>query len=169
MGTTLTGPIHAVSYAAWVVSRRVVVGAGAVVLAAGGGLVLTDRHDDVLRALGARPHPVADPDDTALLRTVASEQADLVGALEGLDDAEELVTVLREQLEALGGAPGATASPSTAPPSVEDAAGAAALVEETSRRRERDALVAVSPDLARVLASLAAGLAQVSTTLGARG
>lgn len=151
-----------------VVSRRVVVGSGLAVVAAGAGLHVAGRDDDLLRALGARPHPIPDASDTALLRTAASEQVSLVSAVEQLGGADEtLVDVLREQLEALGGPPGGST-----PPATEITGGAgdvARAVAAAARRRESDALTAVSPDLARVLASLAAGQAQVARTLGRRG
>jgi hypothetical protein len=145
------------------VSRRVVLGSGMVVLAGGAVLRLAGRDDDLLRALGARPRPVPDPADTALLRTAATEQASLVAAVEALDDVEvgDLLTVLREQLQALGGGRLEPARPASARDVAQDVAAAA-------RRREGDALDAVSPDLGRVLASLAAGQAQVARTLGRR-
>lgn len=150
-----------------VVSRRVVVGSGLAVVAAGAGLHVAGRDDDLLRALGARPRPMPDASDTALLRTAAAEQASLVDAVEQLSDVDDsLASVLREQLEALGGAPGGSAPPTSEVSGGADAVGRA--VTATARRRESDALAAVSPDLARVLASLAAGQAQVARTLGRR-
>jgi len=151
-----------------VVSRRVVVGSGLAVVAAGAGLHVAGRDDDLLRALGARPHPMPDASDTALLRTAAAEQASLVSAVEQLSDVDDtLVSVLREQLEALGGPPGGSAPPASEVAG--DADAVARAVTATARRRESDALSAVSPDLARVLASLAAGQAQVARTLGRQG
>jgi hypothetical protein len=145
------------------VSRRVVLGSGLVVLAGGAVVRLAGRDDDLLRALGARPRPVPDPSDTALLRTAAEEQAALLASVEQLDDVDDLVAVLREQLEALGGATAATPAPATGTPD-----DVARLVAAAARRREADALAATSPDLGRVLASLAAGQAQVARTLGRR-
>lgn len=154
------------------VSRRVVVGAGAAVVVAAAGVRVADRDDDLLRALGARPRPVPDAGDTALLATAATEQSDLVDAVARLadDDPEletaDLLAVLREQLDVLGGVP------VTARADVVVEAGPAAEVARdlaaAARRREADVLRAVSPDLARVLASLAAGQAQVARTLGRR-
>lgn len=150
-----------------VVSRRVVVGSGLAVVAAGAGLHVAGRDDDLLRALGARPHPIPDASDTALLRTAASEQVSLVSAVEQLGGADEtLVDVLREQLEALGGPPGGSTPPAS---EITGGGAVARAVAAAARRRESDALTAVSPDLARVLASLAAGQAQVARTLGRRG
>lgn len=151
-----------------VVSRRVVVGSGLAVVAAGAGLHVAGRDDDLLRALGARPRPMPDASDTALLRTAASEQVSLVSGVEQLDDADDtLVSVLREQLDALGGPPDDPAPPASGTTGGADAV--ARAVAAAARRRESDALTAVSPDLARVLASLAAGQAQVARTLGRQG
>ncbi|MCO7239504.1 hypothetical protein [Aeromicrobium sp. CnD17-E] len=149
------------------VSRRVVVGGGVAVVAAGAGLHVAGRDDDVLRALGARPRPMPDPADTRLLERAAADQAALaasVGRLEGVRT-DDLVTVLRTQLDGLGGAADVDASPSTRS---SDVATVVADLNRTASRRQTDALAAVSPDLARVLASLAAGQAQVARTLGRR-
>lgn len=152
------------------VSRRVVVGAGAAVVAAGAGLHLAGRDDDLLRAVGARPRPVPDPADTALLRTALSEQETLRATLEAVAaddgdlDVEDLVAVMDRQVTTLGGP---SSTPPAASPDV-DAAGLAERLAQVARSRERDALAAVSPDLAQVLASLAAGLAQTARTLGRR-
>ncbi len=148
------------------VSRRVVLGSGVVVLAGGAVVRLAGRDDDLLRALGARPRPVPVAADTTLLRTAATEQAALVEAVGGLDDVdvEDLLAVLREQLDALGG--GDAAGPGAARSS--SAREVARDVAAAARRREADALAATSPDLGRVLASLAAGQAQVARTLGRR-
>lgn len=153
------------------VSRRVVVGAGAAVVATGAGLHLAGRDDDLLRAVGARPRPRPDPADTARLRTALQEQESLRAALDSLDgdvSTADLVDVLDRQVTTLGG-------PSATPPAPAGDTTASALAEELAeelaeagRRREQDALAAVSPDLAQVFASLAAGLAQTARTLGGR-
>lgn len=149
------------------VSRRVVVGGGVAVVAAGAGLHVAGRDDDVLRALGARPRPMPDAADSRLLERAAADQAALATSVEGLRDVEtdDLVTVLRTQLQGLGGAPDGAPSPST---TSSDVATVVADLNRTAGRRQTDALAAVSPDLARVLASLAAGQSQVARTLGRR-
>ncbi len=73
--------------------------------------------------------------------------------------------MLRTQLDGLGGAVEVDASTST---TSSDVATVVADLNRTASRRQTDALAAVSPDLARVLASLAAGQAQVARTLGRR-
>ncbi|MCX6407640.1 MAG: hypothetical protein NTV28_12045 [Propionibacteriales bacterium] len=149
------------------VSRRVVVGGAVAVVAAGAGLHVAGRDDDVLRALGARPRPMPDAADSRLLERAAADQAALATSVEGLRDVEtdDLVTVLRTQLQGLGGAPDGAPSPST---TSSDVATVVADLNRTAGRRQTDALAAVSPDLARVLASLAAGQSQVARTLGRR-
>jgi hypothetical protein len=150
------------------VSRRVVVGGGAAVVAAGAGLHLAGRDDDVLRALGARPRPTPDPADTALLGRIADEQEALLGpvaALEGVETAD-LVAVLTTQLQALGMGDREPSTRTTA--GAQDVDAVATEIAAASRRRQRDALEAVSPDLGRLLASLAAGQAQVARVLRTR-
>ncbi|MEH3067936.1 MAG: hypothetical protein PGN15_07700 [Aeromicrobium erythreum] len=149
------------------VSRRVVVGGGVAVVAAGAGLHVAGRDDDVLRALGARPRPMPDPADTRLLERAAADQVTLAVSVEALDGVrtDDLATVLRTQLDGLGGAPDVDPSPTT---TSSDVATVVADLNRTASRRQADALAAVSPDLARVLASLAAGQAQVARTLGRR-
>ncbi len=156
------------------VSRRVVLaGAGSSLLALGAGALYgTGRHDDVLRALGARPRPVADPSDVDRVRRAAAEHDDLLTAARGVDAPEDLVAILTEQRDALSGdaGPQESATP-VVDPQVAQAprattAEVAALVSLVARRRADDAVEAVAPDLARVLASLGAGLAQVAAALG---
>ncbi len=141
-------------------------GSGTLVVVAGslGGLRLTGRDDDALRALGVRPRPVPDPADTSLLTRAAGEQAVLLGRLvsERAED-DPLALVLTEQLDVLGGPPVPADTPED-PDAAETLARAVALA---GRRREGDALAAVSPDLGRVLAAVAAGLAQVALALEA--
>lgn len=108
-----------------------------------------------------------DAADTVLLDRAVADQTTLVASVDTLDgvDTTDLVVVLRGQLDALGGQP---TTPSTAPPTTGTPDTVAAAVSAASRRRQADALEAVSPDLARLLASLSAGQAQVARVLRSR-
>jgi hypothetical protein len=157
-------------------SRRVVLGTGltmataaaAVVAARAGGVL-----DDGLRALGAEPHPEPDPGDTRRLARAATAQAVLVASIDATigehGDLEDALRPLRrvadEQMVAVGGRLDAT---SAGPPPAEPSAAVAELsrlAAESAEAREDDAVTAASPDVARVLASMSAGLSQLATSL----
>jgi hypothetical protein len=149
-------------------TRRALIGTGAVVLAAGGLLVAgeaTGRLDDVADAVGIDPKPQPDPADTRVLRRAARATAALQATLAATAaahpslDLAAVTAVVGEQLTALGGA---QAPASAAPPGDQDAAvDALAQAFETARKhRARDAVAAGSPALVRVLASMSAGHAQ---------
>ena len=144
--------------------------AAAVVGAARAGGVL----DDGLRVLGAEPHPEPDPDDTRRLERAATAQAVLIAAMDATigehGDLESGLRPLRlvadEQLVAVGGRLDATsAGPAPTDPKVA-AVELSRLAAESAEAREDDAVSAASPDVARVLASMSAGLSQLATSLG---
>jgi hypothetical protein len=160
-----------------VISRRTLLGTGAAVVAvAGAGAVagLTHRLDDVARGVGLKPRPRPVASDDALIARVAHEQNALLGQVEaaavrhsGLADGlKPFAEIGQAQVKAVGGAdrvPGAPAvddDPARAVTTLSRAYAAA------SRARARDAGRAVSPDLARVLSSMSAGLAQCAHTVG---
>lgn len=152
------------------------------VLASGGVIVLgagvaaaAGVADDALRAVGARPARIPDASDIELVRTAAREQASLVATARGIEDAdglEDVRALLERQLEVLADEPTSERSAGApAAPDTEDGASVdtlADLVEQTADLRAGDVLVAVAPDLARVLASLSAGLTQIASTLRER-
>ena len=158
-------------------SRRTVLGTGltvataaAVVVAARAGGVL----DDGLRVLGAEPHPEPDPGDTRRLARAATDQAVLIAAIDATigehgdleGDLRPLRLVADEQLVAVGGRLDAT---SAGPPPQEPKAATtelSRLASESADAREDDAVSAASPDVARVLASMSAGLSQLAGSLG---
>lgn len=129
--------------------------------------------DDALRGLGAEPHPEPDPGDARRLGRAATDQAaliasidatttqhpDLVGPLKPLRLVadEQMVAVGRRTQAKVAAAPGDRAAALAA------LAGSAA---DAGQAREKDAVGAVSPDVARVLASLSAGLTELSRALG---
>ncbi len=142
-----------------VVSRRVVLAAGAGVVAAGGAaLVVGDRLDDALRVLGVPPKDRPDAGDVRLAARARAEADALVDRAVADDAPAAVVAVLREQAAGLP----ATATSTTVADDLETACRAA------SAARRDDALEAVSPDLVAVLASLSAGLAQVTRTVASR-
>jgi hypothetical protein len=149
-------------------TRRALIGTGAVVVGAGGLLVAgeaTGRLDDVADAVGIDPKPQPDPDDTRLLRRAARATAGLQATVTATAQAHTeldlagIAAVIGEQLAALGGAK----MPTTTPAPSDRAAAVDGLVQalESARKdRARDAVAAGSPALVRVLASMSAGHAQ---------
>ena len=158
-------------------SRRTLLGTGltvataaALVGAARAGGVL----DDALRGLGAEPHPEPDPGDTRRLGRAATAQAVLVASIDATigahsdleDDLDPLRVVAHEQLEAVGGDLAAT---SVGPPPTDRRTAVAELsrlASDSAEDREADAVSAASTDVARVLASMSAGLSQLAASLG---
>jgi len=136
-----------------VVSRRAVVVAVAGTAALGtGGAVAAGRFDDAIRALGIRPHPEPSSVDIDLVKTAGRDAADLLNQAESAGAADTIIDLLREQLASLGGTRSAARDRGDA-----DFATACRAVAD---RRAAQSLKAVSPDLAVVLASSAAGLDQ---------
>ncbi|MBC7633132.1 hypothetical protein [Aeromicrobium sp.] len=160
------------------ISRRALLATGAVTAGVTGALVvadLTHRLDDVAKVLGVEPHPEPDPRDDRLIIRVAKAQGALLATVKATDAAhsslnlDSFVTISRAHLRAVGRAPSSPSSEVKPPPA--DAATAVRSLETAysaeSRSRAGDARRAVSPDLARVLASMSAGLAQCARSVGA--
>jgi hypothetical protein len=157
-------------------SRRTLLGAG-LTTATAAVAVATARAagvlDDVLRGLGAEPHPEPDPGDARRLARAATDQAALMASIDATTSQhldltialKPLRLVADEQLVAVGGR---TEADVAAAPGDRTAALAALsrVASDASRAREKDAVSAVSPDVARVLASLSAGLSQLSRAIG---
>jgi hypothetical protein len=158
-------------------SRRTLLGTGltvatvgAVVVAARAGGVL----DDALRGVGVEPHPEPDPGDTRRLARAATAQAVLVATIDATigehrdleSELDPLRLVADEQLVAVGGNLSATSvGPAPAGPRAATAE-LSRLASESAAAREDDAVSAASADVARVLASMSAGLSQLATSLG---
>lgn len=157
-------------------SRRTLLTGGAVVAVGGTAAAIgraTGTLDDVLRDLGARPHPEPDPGDVRRTARAARDQALLVASIDAVRnrhrsrtaDLTPLLAVAREQLTAVGGSTASVDIAAPDPDARTAVTAVAGLAERTARSREADALVAVSPDLARLLASMAGGQAQLARTL----
>ncbi len=138
-----------------------------------GGAHATHRLDDLADAVGLKPKPQPDPADDRLLRSAATAQAALLAAVEATAarhtalELAQFVAIGREQLDALGGS---TAATDITPPPDDQAAALTALVtayRSESSARAKQATAAASPELARVLASMSAGLFQCARTVGA--
>ena len=160
-----------------VISRRALLatGAGAVVLV--GAVVVgeaTHRLDDAAGAIGIKPKPRPVPSDDVLIAAVAKAQNLVLSAIESTaakhtafgSKLAPFSKIGQTHVNAVGGS-------STVPPAVEvdpDPAAAistlAATLSKASATRAKDSTKAVSPDLARVLSSMSAGLAQCSRTIG---
>src|SRR5690348_5758244 len=123
--------------------------------------------DDGLRALGFRPHSEPDPHDVSLLTEAAAGQVKLLADLDAVSQdrspaaVANLRAVLREQLAAVSDDP-STAPTGGTPVSAEaDIVAFIERVEATAAARPDGALTAGSLAVAKVLASMSAGLEQV--------
>lgn len=144
------------------VSRRFLLsGTAVVVTGAGlGTVVATDRLDDGLRALGARPTPLPDPGDLRLT-TAARRDADALVALARSSDTPAAVLTALEQQQA--------ALPPAASASTDQLAGDLRTACTTAAdARAAAATTAVATELTQVLASMAAGLDQCARALETR-
>ena len=132
----------------------------------------THRLDDVARAVGLDPHPEPDPADDRLLAHAAADQNALLAlvaataARHKTPSLSRFVGISREHATALGAA---QSTPDVAAVSSDRVRALRALESayaKAARARSADAITAVSPDLARVLASMSAGLVQCSHGIG---
>jgi hypothetical protein len=157
-----------------VISRRALLGTGAAAAAVAvvAGAAAGHRLDDAARAVGIEPHPEPDLADDRLIARVARDQAALLAAVTASAAAHgglgltRFVSISRAHAEAVGAS---TSSPDVATPPADAARAAAALstaYAEAAAARRTDSMRAVSPDLARVLASMSAGLAQCAHAVG---
>jgi len=158
-------------------SRRTLLGTGLTVATVGAAVVAARAGgvlDDALRGVGVEPHPEPDPGDTRRLSRAATAQAVLIATIDATigehpdleSELDPLRLVADEQLVAVGGNLSAT-SVGPAPADPRDAiVELSRLAAESADARENDAVSAASPDVARVLASMSAGLSQLATSLG---
>lgn len=148
------------------ISRRAALQLGAIAGGVGIGGVVAQQAgvlDDGLRAVGIRPHAEPDPRDVTLLQQAATDQANLLAALDAVEsDADRsakaaLRAVLREQLAAVtDDPPGSTAAGRL------DLTTFAERAEAAAAARADGAMTAGSLAVVKVLAGLSAGLEQVS-------
>lgn len=132
-------------------SRRALLIGTATVAVGGGLLAVSGRADDLARAIGLDPVPLPDPGDEQLVAAVAEDQRRLLGIVDGAgQDWAPVRDLLGEQLVAVGGDPTAPITRTTGDP--------AAALRAAADERAAQALEARSPALARVLASMSAGL-----------
>ncbi len=124
-----------------------------------GGLVLSGKSDNVLRAIGVSPVPEVRDSDIALVKTAIAESNDLLAAAIQVK-ANFAASVLSTQIAELGG----TATRKTEHPTITAKGILKVACEQAAIQRRDDAVAAVAPQLAQTLASLAAGLAQLSVT-----
>lgn len=142
------------SYAAEVRTRRAVL-SGAAILAVA-GLFLSGRADDLAHQLGVRPVPEVRDSDRVLLDRVINDQQHLLASARASGD-DSTVAILLTQLTELGANAGNRNTVS-----VTTTKEWRSMLSDTAERREVEAMNAVAPEFAQVLASLAAGLAQAS-------
>lgn len=146
-------------------------------MVAGAGAIAhsTHRLDDIARTVGLDPRPKPVTSDDVLIARVGREQDVLLGVVEAIavrhaDLAGGLgrfAQIGQAQVKAVGGS---NAAPGTATVDPDPARAVVALSKayaSASKERAQDADRAVSPELARVLSSMSAGLAQCAHAVGA--
>lgn len=134
-----------------VTSRRALL-AGAVAVGGIVALGATDALDDVIRAVGVKPRPRPRASDVSLVQAVLEDQQRLLSIALATDGADAAVALLSAQVTQLGGTP--TTTPGRGDLRAE--------LEAAAAHRAADASGAVAPDVATVLASMSAGLAQLA-------
>jgi hypothetical protein len=160
-----------------VISRRALLGSGAaVVVVAGAGAIAggTHRLDDLARNVGLKPRPEPVASDDTLIARVAREQNVLLGLVEAVvarhaklaGGLAPFAEIGQAQVKALGGSDTVPGTPEVAAEPARAVAALSAAHDTASTARATDAGHAVSPDLARVLSSMSAGLAQCARAIG---
>jgi len=159
-----------------VISRRALLATGAatVAVAAGlGGAALGHRLDDLARGVGIEPHKEPDPADDRLIARVATDQNALLARVEatavkhpklGLTSYVAISTAHAKAVGVPAVVPDVAAPPADPTRAVSALASA---YSAASKARAADSIRATSPALARVLASMSAGLAQCARGVGA--
>lgn len=159
------------------ISRRALLGsAAAVVVVGAAGTVagLTHRLDDVARGVGLKPRPRSVASDDALIAKVAREQNVVLGRVEAVaarhtklaDWLKPFAQIGQAQVKAVGGAEKVPGAPAVDDDPTRALASLSVAYAAASTARATDAGHAVSPDLARVLSAMSAGLAQCAHTVG---
>jgi hypothetical protein len=161
-----------------VISRRALLGTGVGAVALAGAIAVgsvTHRLDDVADTLGIEPRPRPVGSDDVLIASVAKNQDLILTAIEATaahhpDLADKLAPyakIAQSHLTAVGGSSTVPTAKPVDPDPVVAVKSLAQTLSTASTVRAKDARRAVSPDLARVLSSMSAGLAQSARTLGA--
>jgi hypothetical protein len=159
-----------------VISRRALLGTGVAAAAVAGALTVADmahRLDNLARYAGVMPRARPEPQDDRLLVAVAGDQNIVLATVEataahhsGLR-IDQFVAIGREHVEALGGSKTVPVAPAVPRATSAAVAALAKTYTTASKARAADAGRAISPDLARVLSSMSAGLAQCAHAVGA--
>lgn len=158
------------------ISRRSLLGTGASAVVLAGAVVVADathRLDYIARAVGIKPRAQSVTSDDTLIADVAEAQNAVLADVEAIAaqhprlraDLDPFAKIAQEHVTAVGGS---ATVPTGAPVSADPATAVAALAttfSEASKARSEDANKAVSPDLARVLSSMSAGLAQCARSV----
>jgi hypothetical protein len=161
-----------------VISRRALLGTGVGAIAVAGAVAVgkaTHRIDDVANSIGIKPRPRPVGSDDTLIASVAKNQDHILTAIEAtaahhFDLADKLAPfakIAQSHLTAVGGSSTVPTAEPVDPDPVVAVKALAQTLSTASTARAKDAGRAVSPDLARVLSSMSAGLAQSARTLGA--
>lgn len=159
------------------ISRRALLGTGVGAIAAAGAVVVADathRLDDFAESVGIKPRPRPVASDDILIARIAEAQNAVLAEIEATAAHHQaygaklapLIKISQAHVTAVGGS---AIVPTAAPVDPDPARaidGLAKTLSDASAARAKDANKAVSPDLARVLSSMSAGLAQAARTMG---
>ena len=135
---------------------------------------LTHRLDDVADTVGIKPRPQPVASDDTLIAAVADKQDLVLAAIEATsaqhtdlaDGLAPFAKIAQAHVTAVGGS---LTVPTAAPVDADPATAIKTLAQTlatASTERAKDANRAISPDLARVLSSMSAGLAQSARAVG---
>lgn len=147
-----------------VVSRRIVIAGSAATVVAGAtvGLQRAGALDGVLSVIPPAREP--DHDDTAILTAVRRRHTALID-LAAQHDVPVVTRTLTSALNSLGGRTGSSAGEPDSPGNNSEPDSLVAALKEASEECADDAVRAHSAALVRTLASLSAGLAQLTAIM----
>lgn len=160
------------------ISRRALLGTGAGAIAVAGAVVVADathRLDNFAESVGIKPRARPVPSDDALIAAVAEAQNVVLAEIEATaaqhpalgDELTPFIKISQAHVTAVGGSATVPAATSVDPDPVRAIQDLARTLSSASVARSKDANRAVSPDLARVLSSMSAGLAQTARAVRA--
>ncbi len=131
---------------------------GALALGAG-AVVLSQKTDELVGALGVDPSPQVRESDTTRVNKAVADTQTLLAAATSLNS-QTAVELLTKQIRGLGGSP-------TTPVRDDEISPEEFVVhlQKATQRRESDAVASISTQLAQVFAAMAAGLAQLAVTM----
>lgn len=148
-------------------------GTGVGAIAAAGAILVADathRLDDFAESVGIKPRPRPVASDDTLIAKVAEAQNAVLAEIEATAAQHQaygarlapFIKISQAHVTAVGGSAIVPTAAPVDPDPVRAIEGLTKTLSGASAARAKDANMAVSPDLARVLSSMSAGLAQAT-------